>query len=93
VPTAALVHATDHTAAPADLVLTGERADRWLTLTLTTRPLQGEPSFIGDPPYRPLDWGDLEALAQADGAQVTAPGERQLRLSLPWLSAAGAAAG
>jgi hypothetical protein len=91
--TAALIHATDHTAAPADLVLTGERADRWLTLTLTTRPLQGEPSFIGDPPYRPLDWGDLEALAQADGAQVTAPGERQLRLSLPWLSAAGAAAG
>jgi hypothetical protein len=91
--TAALIHATDHTAAPADLVLTGERAADALTLTLTVQPLQGEPSFIGESPYRPLDWADLEALAGAEDAQLTRLGERQWRLSLPWQAARGPAAG
>jgi hypothetical protein len=91
--TGALIYATDHTAAPADLVLTGENAGRALALTLTVRPLQGDPSFIGDPPYRPLDWPDLEALAAAEGVELTEPGERQWRLAFPWLGPAGAAGG
>lgn len=89
--TGALIYATDHTAAPADLVLSGEASGTALTLTLTIRPLQGEPSFIGDAPYRPLDWADLEALAAAERVELTQPAQRQLRLAIPWQAAAAAA--
>jgi hypothetical protein len=86
--TGALIYATDHTAAPADLVLSGETSGPALTLTLTIRPLQGEPSFIGEPPYRPLDWADLEALAAAEHVALTEPAQRQVRLAIPWHAAA-----
>lgn len=87
--TAALVHATDFTRAPAELVLSAHATDAALVLTLATRPTEGEPSFVAEPPYRPLDAGDLEAIAAADGVTLTrAPG--QLQLALPWLPAAAA---
>jgi hypothetical protein len=86
--TGALIYATDHVAAPADLVLTSERTDEALALTLEMRPRQGDPSFIGEVSYRPLDWSDLEALAAAENSGLTQLGERQWRLALPWRTAA-----
>jgi hypothetical protein len=91
--TGALIHATDHHAPPADLVLSGEVAGDRIALTLTVQPVQGDPTFIGDPPYRPLEWSDLEALAAAESVEVSQPAERQWRLAFPLRPAAGAAAG
>ena len=83
--TAALLYATDHTPAPADLVLTAEAGERALTLTLATRPTEGDPTFSGEPGYRRLDWADVEALAAAESSELTREGRLLLRLSLPWL--------
>jgi len=82
--TAALIHATDHTPATADLALAGEAAPAGLALSLTVRPTGGEPSFIAEPPYRRLEWADLEALAAAEGVVVTRESPSLLRLLLPW---------
>jgi C4-dicarboxylate-specific signal transduction histidine kinase len=83
--TALLLYATDHTPATADLVLAAEGDERKLTLTLTIRPTEGEPSFTGEVGYRRLEWADLEALAGAESAELTREGRLLLRLSLPWL--------
>jgi hypothetical protein len=91
--TGALIHATDHHAPPADLVLSGETAADRIALTLTIRPVLGDPTFIGDPPYRPLEWSDLEALAAAERVEISRPAERQWRLAFPSQGGAGAAAG
>jgi hypothetical protein len=85
--TGALIHATDSTRAPADLVLAAAGDGQGLVLTLTLCPQDGEPSFVAEPPYRPLEWTDLEALAAADGVELTRESPLQLRLSFPWLSA------
>lgn len=82
--TAALIHATDHTPATADLALAGEAVKAGLALSLTVRPTGGEPSFIAEPPYRRLGWADLEALAAAEGVVVTRESPSLLRLLLPW---------
>lgn len=85
VVTAALIHATDHTLAPADLTLSGHATDAALVLTLTVRPTQGEPSFVAEPAYRRLEWTDVEALAGAEGVTVSRAGPPLvLRLTLPW---------
>lgn len=82
--TAALIHVTDHTPAPAEVVLSGELADRALTLTLTLRPTEGDPSFVGEPAYRRLEWSDVEALAAAESVTLTRGGRLLLRLTFPW---------
>ncbi len=85
VVTAALIHATDHTLAPADLTLTGQATEPGLALTLTVRPTQGEPSFVAEPAYRRLEWVDVEALARAEGVALSREGPPLvLRLTLPW---------
>lgn len=86
--TAALIHVTDHTPAPAEVTLSGELAERSLTLTLTLQPTEGDPSFVGEPPYRRLDWSDLEALATSESVQLTREGRLLMRLTLPWSPAA-----
>lgn len=91
--TAALIHATDHTMATADIMLAGQAAERGLVLTLTVRPTEGEPSFIAEPAYRRLEWADVEALAAADGVAVTREGPLLLRLVLPWAEPPAAAGG
>ncbi|HWI84618.1 hypothetical protein [Ramlibacter sp.] len=88
--TAALLYATDHTLAPADITLSARSGARDLTLMLTLRPTDGEPSFIADPPYRRLDWTDLEALAAAESGAVARDGTLQLQLTLPWQTAPAA---
>jgi hypothetical protein len=82
--TAALIHATDTTPAPADLVLTAERGERVLLVSLTMNPKPGEPSFTAEPGYRRLEWADVQALAGADAVALTRDGRLVLRLALPW---------
>ena len=85
VVTAALIHATDHTLAPADLTLSARATDPALVLTLTVRPTQGEPSFVAEPAYRRLEWSDVEALAAAEGVTVSRESRPlALQLTLPW---------
>ena len=85
VVTAALIHATDHTLAPADLTLSAQATDAALVITLAVEPTQGEPSFVAEPAYRRLEWSDLEALAAAEGVIVSREGPPlALRLTLPW---------
>lgn len=94
VVTAALIHATDHALAPADLTLSARATDPGLVLTLTVQPTQGEPSFVAEPAYRRLEWTDVEALAAAEGVTVSGEGPPLvLRLTLPWRPATAAATG
>jgi hypothetical protein len=88
--TAVLLHATDQTSAPAELVLSAEAQDAGLTLTLTLRPTEGEPTFVGEPAYRRLDWADVEALAAAESVRLTRSGNQRLQLTIPWALAAAA---
>ena len=82
--TALLIHATDHNPAPADLVLASQAADSGLTLTLTLRSTEGEPTFSGEPAYRRLEWADVEALAAAESVQLVRTGNQRLQLTIPW---------
>lgn len=94
VVTAALIHATDHTLAPADLTLSAQATEAGLVVTLIVRPTQGEPSFVAEPAYRRLEWVDVEALAAADGVAISREGPPlALRLTLPWIAPTAAAAG
>src|SRR5512133_2758451 len=63
--TAALIHVTDENAAPADLGLAAQGDALGLVLVLTLRPKEGESGFSPEPPYRPLKWDDIRALAAA----------------------------
>lgn len=92
VVTAALIHATDHTLAPADVTLSAQATEPALVLTLAVQPTQGEPSFIGEPAYRGLEWTDVQALAAAEGVMVSREGSPLvLRLTLPWRQPTAAA--
>jgi len=89
--TAALIHSTDYTRAPAEIVITGQGTPKALVLTLAMNPSEGEPSFFAEPPYRPIDAADLDALAAADGVELTREGPLLLRLALPWMAPAAPA--
>ncbi|HMA10148.1 MAG TPA: hypothetical protein VKP68_19870 [Ramlibacter sp.] len=88
--TALLIHATDQTSAPAELVLSAEAQDAGLGLTLTLRPTTGEPTFVGAPAYRRLDWADVDALAAAESVGLTRSGNQCLQMTIPWAGAASA---
>lgn len=87
--TALLIHATDQTPAPANLVLEGAAKEVGLALTLTLRPAQGDPSFMGEPAYRKLEWSDVEALAAADSVVLEGAGSQRLQLIIPWVAPKG----
>jgi hypothetical protein len=80
----ALVHATDHAAAPADLELTAANEGGHARVTVQVRATRGERGFSGETNYRKLSWADLQALAAADGVQVAREGDR-VDLRLPWV--------
>ena len=88
--TAALLNATDENPAPADLVLSAQPDNEALVLLLTLRPTEGEKGFAPEPPYRPLAWSDVEALAAAESVAVAREGRQKLRLAIPWARPAGA---
>lgn len=80
---AALLHCTDHTAAPAELVLASSAAADGARVTITHRRGQGDKGFPAEPNYRKIEWADLQALAAVDGAAVAREGDR-IELLLPW---------
>lgn len=81
--TATLLHLTDQSPAPADLVVTAVQGDAAM-LEVLYRATPGGNAFRGEPNYRKLEWSDLQALAAAEGAAVEREGDR-IRLRLPWL--------
>jgi hypothetical protein len=81
--TGALLYTSDAVPAPAEIVLSAQSDPRSLVLTLTARPGAGEQSFLPEPPYRKLDWSDLQALASSESVEVTRDGPQHMRLSIP----------
>jgi hypothetical protein len=87
----ALMHSTDHTAAPARLVLACEAQRDHACITVEAEPTPGEDQgYGGEPAYRKITWGDLQALAAAEGVRIEREGQR-IALHLPWVQARGAA--
>jgi hypothetical protein len=82
--TAALVYATDHAAAPADLEITAADEGGAVRLSVRVRSTRGERGFSAEINYRKLAWDDVQALADADGVQLSREGER-IDLRLPWV--------
>lgn len=82
--TAALIHATDDTPPPADLVLTAQALARGVELTLCLAPSTGDKGFASEPGYRPLAWGDVQALAASEGAELDREDAATLRIMIPW---------
>ncbi len=83
VVTGALFFLSDDQPPPAQISIQGEGTGSALLLTLSASPSTGEPGFATAPGYRPLTWGDVQALAASDSAEVQREGSR-LRVSLPW---------
>ena len=71
VVTGALVHLSDEHQPPADIVVSARDADAAVEVQLAVRPGRGDPGFATAPAYRPITWADVQALAQADGVQVS----------------------
>jgi hypothetical protein len=84
--TAALIHATDQQAPPADLVLTARADAAGLQLTLTLRPTDGSQGFATEAGYREIEWGDVQALAAAESVQVERD-NHALHMLIPWAAA------
>ena len=82
--TAAIIHITDETSPPADLVLSAEGSPGALVLALGVRPTAGEQGFATEAGYRALRWADLEALAAAESVELVRDGNQRLRIMIPW---------
>lgn len=79
---AALVALTDQAPSPADVVVTASVEAGRAVLGVSVTPTEGPPGSAVDPPYRLLQWDEVEALAKAEGAGVERDGHRA-RLTLP----------
>jgi hypothetical protein len=84
--TSALIHATDQTPPPADLVLKASAESAGLRLSLVLRPSEGNQGFANEAGYRKLDWADVQALAQAESVQVQRDGQ-SVDMLIPWSAA------
>jgi hypothetical protein len=84
--TGALLHCTDHGAAPADLAVATVAEQDGALITVDVRARAGDKGFGGEANYRKLDWDDLLALAEADGVRVTGDAQR-IELRMPWVPA------
>lgn len=86
VVTGALVFLSDDATPPAQITISGEASSNALVLAVSVEPGTGEAGFATAPTYRPLSWGDVQALATADRVQLERDGAG-LRVSLPWAHA------
>jgi hypothetical protein len=84
VMTAAIIHLTDETPPPAELLLSAEARPAALLLTLILRPTDGDKGFSTGTPYRNLTWADVQALAAAESVQLEREGSQCVRLVIPW---------
>lgn len=82
----ALLHCTDHNAAPADLAIATTALDEGALVVVEVHARPGDKGFGGEANYRKLEWQDLQALAEADGVRVTGDAQR-VELHLPWMPA------
>jgi hypothetical protein len=73
---AVLIALTDRAVSPADVVLTGSADVGRAVLTVTVTPTVGSQGFAGDPPYRLLEWQEVQALAQAEGVALEREGQQ-----------------
>jgi len=78
---AVLVALTDHASSPADVVVAASGAAGRAVLTVSVIPTDGSKGFAGDSPYRLLEWQEVQALAQAEGAALERDGQ-QVRITL-----------
>jgi hypothetical protein len=81
--TGTLVYCTDHWPGPADLVLTTEAREDAAVVTIALRASQADKGFTAEANYRKIEWPDLEAIAEADGAAIARAGEA-VQLRFPW---------
>lgn len=72
---AVLVALTDRAASPADVVVTASTDAGRAALTVTVTQTDGSQGFAGDPPYRLLEWQEVQALAQAEGVALERDGQ------------------
>ena len=79
---ACLLVLADESAAPADVVVSASAAAGQATIDIRVVPTAGSVGFTGDPPYRSLQWAEVEALARAEGMHAQREGGR-LRLVIP----------
>jgi len=79
----ALLHCTDHQPAPAELVLTASSEPDAAVLRVVVRPVDSDQGMGTEANYRRLTWGDLQALADAEGVPL-AREPNGLSLRLPW---------
>jgi hypothetical protein len=82
---AGLMHITDETSPPAELVISADPTPAALKIQLTLRPNDGADGFSSQEPYRRLEWEDVRALAQSESVEVSREGQLQLVMSLPWV--------
>lgn len=67
---------TDRAPPPAELRIATSRDDGRCAITLALEPGTGDPGFPGNHPYRLLGWPEVEALAGAEGVEVSRDGDR-----------------
>ena len=79
---ACLLVLIDHASAPADVVLSAQAAQDQAVLSVALRPNDGPAGFTGDPPYRLLEWQEVQALAAAEGIAFERSGDT-VRLTIP----------
>ena len=86
--TAALLHTSDAVLPPAELVLSVQPDAKALKLVLTVKPSAGEQGFMTQPPYRRLEWSDVQALAASESVEVTRDGPQRMCLAITLASSA-----
>jgi hypothetical protein len=88
--TAALIQATDEVAPPAELVLRARPTAVGLELTLRLRACDGEQGSDVSATYRQLARTDVQALAAAEGVEMSGTAQDCLVLTFPWVRPARA---
>ena len=79
-----LIYTSDHLKPPADLQLAAVEEDGGVEISVTSLGTDGDKGFANEPPYRKIEWRDLQALAVAEGVQLVRDGAR-ISLRLPWV--------
>jgi hypothetical protein len=78
-----LIHTADHLKPPADLHLAAVEQDGGVEISVASRQTDGDKGFANEPPYRKIEWRDLQALAAAESVLLARDGAR-ITLKMPW---------
>ena len=74
--TASLIAITDSVPGPANLSLSAQVSNKHVLFSILARPAEAVAGIASGGAYRPLDWSDVQALAQAEAVKLTRRGER-----------------